>query len=116
MLKARLNAARSVASALVPAEDDLEVAIASAASLIGTIIDARREAAVAISVGQDALAQLGDTLQGLIRARGTIASAHAALARDRIELGLKAYGMGDVSDCPPASGSLTLVEDGRAVA
>jgi L-serine deaminase len=116
MLKARLNAARSVATALLPAEADLEAAIASTANLVGTIVGARREAGVAISVAQDALAELGDTLQGLIRARGTMASAHAALAGNRIELGLRAHAMGDVSDCPPASASLSLVTDERAVA
>lgn len=116
MLKARLSAARNVATKLVPAEDHLDVAITSAASLIAAIVEGRHQAAIAISIGQDALAELGETLQGLIRARATMAAAHAALAKDRVELGLRAYAMGDVSDCPPASGSLSLVSDDRAAA
>jgi hypothetical protein len=110
MLQKRLNAARTVADALGPAETDIETAIASTGRLITAIVDARREAGVAISLGQDSLGALGKTLEDLVAARGNIIVAHAALAEDRIGAGLSAYGMGDVSDCPPAEGSIKPAE------
>jgi len=55
-------------------------------------------------------------MNSLIEARASIGQAHVALAKDRTNAGLDAYGMGDVSDCPPASGSLRAVEDHRSAA
>jgi hypothetical protein len=109
MLNSRLNAARRIASALVPSETDVETAIASTARLILTIAEAHSEAKVPIAMCQDSLAALSTTIAKLTEARAAIAEAHAALATDRVNAGLSAYGMGDVGECPPASGSLTLV-------
>ena len=109
MLNSRLNAARRIASALIPSESDIETAIASTARLVLTIAEAHSEAKVPIAMCQDSLAALSTTIARLTEARAAIADAHAALAADRINAGLSAYGMGDVGECPPASGSLTLV-------
>lgn len=116
MLNARLTAARRIADALRPAEADIETAISSTSSLISAIADGRRETGVPLSIGQKSLAALNDTMGALIKARADILAAHTALAEDRIAAGLRIYGMGDVSDCPPTTGSLTLVEQERSAA
>jgi hypothetical protein len=115
MLNTRLIAARRIAEALVPSEADIETAIASTAQLMGTIAQARAEARVPISLCQDSLTALSATMTSLVQARGSISAAHEGLARARVEVGLRAYGMGDVSDCPP-SADLKLVEQARSAA
>jgi hypothetical protein len=115
MLKTRLNAARRIAEALIPGENDIETAIVSTSRLIGAISEARRQTNLPIAIGQDSLCALAATMTALIEARAAIAAAHAALATDRVNAGLAAYGMGDVSDCPKTA-SLTLVEEQRSVA
>jgi hypothetical protein len=113
MLNVRLNAARKVAEALIPSEEDIETAIASTSRLIAAIAEGRAETKLPVSMGQGSLAALSATMAALIDARERIAAAHAALAQDRINAGLRAYGMGDVSDCP-STGRLSLVEEARA--
>jgi hypothetical protein len=115
MLNARLSAARRIAAALNPSESDIERAIASTSQLIAAIAEARADTSLPISIGQEALAALSSTTTALVRARAAIAAAHAALAEDRVNAGLKAYDMGDVSNCPPLAG-LSLVEDQRSAA
>jgi hypothetical protein len=115
LLNTRLKAARAVAEALTPSEADIETAIASTSRLIQAIATARGQANLPIAVGQDSLAALGAAMVALIDARGSIGRAHASLAHDRINAGLSAYAMGDVSDCPPA-GTLTVVEEQRSAA
>jgi hypothetical protein len=113
MLNARLTAARRIAEALIPSERDIESAIASTSRLIGAISEGRAEAKVPIALGQESLAALGASMIALIEARAQITAAHAALAKDRLEAGLSAFGMGDVSECPPATG-LRVVKDRNA--
>jgi hypothetical protein len=115
MLNARLNAARGIAEALIPSETDIETAIASTSRLIGAIATARAQTNVPISMCQESLAALSGTMTALIDARRTIVAAHLALAEDRVNAGLRAYGMGDVSDCPSTAG-LSLVEGQRSAA
>ena len=115
MLNVRLNAARKIAETLIPSETAIETAIASTSRLIAAIAEGRAETKLPVSMGQDSLAALGATMTALIDARATIAAAHAALAQDRVNAGLSAYGMGDVSDCPSTAG-LVLVEEARAAA
>lgn len=115
MLNTRLTAARRIAQALIPSEADIETAIASTAQLIGTIVQARAETNLPVSMGQDSLAALSATMSALVEARGNIAAAHEGLAQARVDAGLRAYGMGDVSECPP-SARLKLVEEARSAA
>lgn len=116
MLNARLTAARRIADALVPAEADIESAISSTSILMGVIAEGRRETRVAPSIGQKSLGALTKSMVALVEARERILAAHAALAEDKIAVGLRTYGMGDLGDCPPTSGSLKLVEQKRSVA
>lgn len=109
MLKERLNAAHKIASALRPAETDIDTAIASISRLIATVAESRRDARVGFNLCQESLAQLGQAMIGLTSARSNVVNAHAALAKDRIDAGLRTVAIGDVGDCPPASGTLAVV-------
>jgi hypothetical protein len=115
MLNVRLSAARRIAEALIPSEADIDAAIASTSRLIAAIAEGRDKTKLPVSMGQESLNALTITMSSLIAARSSIAEAHAALAQDRIDAGLRTYGMGDVSDCPPTAG-LTLVERTHAAA
>lgn len=110
MLNTRLTAARRIADALIPSETDIDTAIASTSRLIGAIAEARADTNLPIALGQDSLAALSGTMTALVEARARVGAAHAALAADRIQAGLAAYGMGDVSDCPKTAAELSLVE------
>lgn len=114
MLNVRLSAARKIAEALMPSEADIETAIASTSRLIAAIVEGRHETNLPVAMGQDSLAALSSTMAALVQARGAIAAAHAALAQDRIDAGLRSYGMGDVSDCPPPSARLSLINEAAA--
>lgn len=115
MLNARLTAARKIAEALIPSEADIDTAIVTTSRLIAAIANGRADTNLPVAMGQASLSALTATMASLVAARGSIGDAHAALAQDRIDAGLRAYGMGDVSDCPPIAG-LKLVDDARAVA
>ena len=77
---------------------------------------ARRNTQVPMSMGQDSLAALTQAMSALVHARASIVTAHAALADDKIAAGLRIYGMGDLGQCPSASGALTLVDQERSAA
>lgn len=116
MLNARLTAARRIADALAPAETDIETAISSTSKLISAIAEGRRDSGVPLSIGQKSLFALTNSMGALVQARESILAAHAALADDKIASGLRVFGMGDLGDCPPTSGSLTVVEQDRSAA
>ena len=116
MLNTRLNAARRIAEALIPSEAHIETAIASTSRLMGAIAEARSNTNLPISMGQDGLAALSATMAALVDARAQIGAAHAALAQDRVDAGLAAYGMGDVSECPKTENGLSVVQPSRAAA
>ena len=115
MLNVRLTAARKIADALIPSEADIDSAIASTSRLIAAIAEGRESTKLPVAMGQSSLTALSGTMASLVAARESNAKAHAALAQDRIDAGLRAYGMGDVSDCPP-TGGLALVDDERSAA
>jgi hypothetical protein len=117
MLNDRLQAARRIADALIPAETDIDAALASTSRLAAAVAEGRRETRLPIALCQESLAALAKASQALVEARAAIGAAHASLAEDRVKAGLRAYGMGDLGDCPSTTGELTLVDDeGRAAA
>ena len=87
------SAAFEVATQVRVVEDCLETTLAELAELQGRMLRARAVAGVGIATGQDALAEIANSLQALVTARGSIGAAHAAL-RD-------VTGMGDADECPP---------------
>jgi hypothetical protein len=113
MLNDRLNAARKIAGELFPLERDLESTFLRATRLSAAIIEGRRDARMAITAGQESLAELAAASALLIEARARIASVHAALADERLNAGLRTFAMGDVDECPPAPKGLHAVPDVR---
>ena len=109
MLNQRLSAAKKIADELIPAEQDIESAIIRTTMLVKAIIEGRRTAKVAITMGQQSLVATAAALNVLVDARGQIGRAHEALAQDRIDAGLRAFGMGDVSECPDNPLALRVV-------
>lgn len=109
MLNQRLTVARKIAEALATAEADIETAVSSTARLISAIAEGRRESGVRFGMSQGSLSALSETLEALVQARSNALDAHAALAQDRIDAGLRTYAVGDVGDCPDPSATLTLV-------
>jgi hypothetical protein len=100
VLNDRLAAAQSVASHLGPTENSIEEAIVSASRLAISIVEGRRSARLPIDTGQESLAAVAKTSNALIEARSLIAQAHAALAEEKVKIGLGARSMGDWGECP----------------
>lgn len=96
MLNQRLNAARAIAAKLHALEEAIDDAIISAAELAAETPKARRHANVSPTVGQDAIALIGETAQALQQARARLVEAHHAFATVRDELGLKPRMTGDL--------------------
>jgi hypothetical protein len=105
MLNDRLAAARAIAAQLHSTETDLESALLHSHQLAIAIVEGRRAARLPITIGQDSLVELSKGIAALVQARGSIAASHAALAVDRVNAGLRAFGMGDLTECPPSEGS-----------
>jgi hypothetical protein len=115
VLNDRLAAARAVASHLIPTEDSIEDAIVSASRLAIAIVEGRREARLPVTAGQESLAAVALTSEALIQARLQIGLAHAALAEDKIKIGLGARGMGDWGECPKTASADTPPRPGLQV-
>jgi hypothetical protein len=103
MLNDRLTAARRIAGELFPLERELEATFLRANRLTTAIVEGRIAARMPIGTGQDSLNELTAATSLLVQARARIAAAHAALADERLNAGLRQFGMGDVDECPPAT-------------
>jgi hypothetical protein len=110
MLNQRLTAARDIAAALATAEADIESAISSTSRLMTAIADGRRSAGVRFAMCQESLSASIEVAHALVKARAHAIDAHAALAQDRIDAGLRTVAVGDVGDCPEPSGRLSIVQ------
>ena len=104
------NAAYEVATQVRAVEDVIENALEEIAELQMRMIRARSAAGVATATGHDALQHLAGALQGLVSARGGIASCHASLVEAKQFVpGLRTVSFGDASECPPPpSGAVDL--------
>jgi hypothetical protein len=108
-----LNSARRIAGELRTSEDEYDVAMATNARLVASLLDARREAGLPAATGSDALDHALQAIACAAEARGKLIAAHDALAK----LDLRELATGDLSECPPKTASLTLVaEPGRDAA
>ncbi len=117
MLNDRLPAARKIAAALFPLERELESTILGANRLSSAILEGRRVARMPITTGQTSLDELTTATALLIQARARIAAVHVSLAQERLNAGLRQYAMGDVDECPDATGVLAdPTQDNRRVA
>jgi acid phosphatase family membrane protein YuiD len=96
------NAAYEVATQVRAVEEVIENALEEIAELQMRMIRARAATRVATATGHDALTHLAGALNGLVAARGGMASCHAALVEVKQFIpGLRTVGFGDASECPP---------------
>src|SRR3954470_4583006 len=112
----RTEAARAGAEKLMRAEAAIDAALRETAELMGLLPSLRLETKLSAVIGQEAVANLGETLAHIVSARRTIIKAHSALATVRSQFGCGALAMGDldkVGDLPRTSG-LHAVPGGRA--
>ncbi|MCJ7421565.1 hypothetical protein [Sphingomicrobium astaxanthinifaciens] len=102
-------AAFEVATQVRAVEDQIEGAIAAIAELQGRMIHARSVAGVATATGHEALEEVADSIQALVRARGGMAKAHQVLKETQALVpGLRTTGYGDLGECPETTGTADL--------
>lgn len=98
------NAALEVAQQVRTVEDCIDEALAQIALLQSRMIGLRSTAGVGVATGHDALVEVAGALQGLVSARGGMASAHAALrTAKQFVPGLRTTAFGDGEECPPSA-------------
>lgn len=96
------SAAFEVATQVRAVEDAIETALAEIAELQGRMIRARATMGVATATGHEAFEQLVAATQGLVSARGGMASCHLSLKETtKFVPGLRTVGFGDMQECPP---------------
>lgn len=83
-----------VAQDLKGLEHTLDDALARAGSMLQTLSEGRRRVGLGANLGQHALVSVGDTIAGMIAARGDLVRAHARFARDADAFGLDYTVMG----------------------
>ncbi len=112
----RTEAARAGAEKLMRAEAAIDAALRETAELMGLLPSLRLEARLSAVIGQQAVANLGETLAYIVSARRTIIEAHGALNTVRTQIGCGALAAGDMDkgeDVPRTSG-LHALAGGRA--
>jgi hypothetical protein len=102
-----LVTARRIAGELRSSENDCDLALATNARLVASLLDARRQAGLPAVTGREALERALEAVVCAGQARGKLLDAHAALA----ELNLRELATGDLSECPKLTGGLSLVGD-----
>jgi hypothetical protein len=99
MLKDRRSAALKVAESLFAAERAIDLALARAAELNGSMVEARSEAKLSAVVGQDAFEVSAAAFAALARARCDIVETHRRLDEAKIQIGLRTLAVGETK--PP---------------
>lgn len=109
MLNQRHEAARSVASELLPAEKEVDSAIVRNAKLTIAVIEGRKRCKLPLTAGQEGLDLVTKATTRLVEARALLAHAHIAFRNTQAEIGLKAFSYGDEQECPPASAEVRVI-------
>lgn len=113
----RTEAARAGAEKLMRAEAAIDAALRETAELMGLLPSLRLETRLSAVIGQEAVANLGETLAHIVSARRTIIETHAALATVRTQIGCGALAVGDMdksAETPRTGGRLQAVSGGLA--
>jgi len=114
MRRELIASARQIAGELKASENDCDVALATNARLVATMLDARRAAGLPARTGRAALGRAVEAISHAAKARDMLLDAHQELAR----LDLRELAAGDMSECPEdwvRAARLTLVDgDTRA--
>jgi hypothetical protein len=88
----RTEAARAGAEKLMRAEAAIDAALRETAELMGLLPTLRLETKLSAVLGQEAVANLGETLTHIVSARRTIIETHSALAAVRSPDRLRRHG------------------------
>jgi hypothetical protein len=112
----RTEAARAGAAKLMRAEAAIDAALRETAELMGLLPSLRLETRLSAVLGQEAVANLGETLAHIVSARRTIIETHSALATVRSQIGCGAMAGGDLDKGPeePRTSGLHAVRGGLA--
>jgi len=98
------NAAYEVATQVRAVEDTIDTALVEIAELQARMMRVSAVAATGYGTIHPALQQLAAAVSGLIDTRGAIVQCHVALAEAKQQVpGLRAVGIGDDGNCPPAA-------------
>jgi hypothetical protein len=112
----RTEAARAGAEKLMRAEAAIDAALRETAELMGLLPTLRLETKLSAVLGQEAVANLGETLTHIVSARRTIIETHSALAAVRAQIGCGAMAGGDLDKGPevPRTAGFHAVRGGLA--
>lgn len=112
----RSEAAIAGTEKLKRAEAAIDAALRETAELMGLLPSLRLEAKLSAVIGQEAVANLSETLAHIVSARRTIIETHSALATVRTQIGCGALAVGDVDKVgdPPRTSGLHALPGGRA--
>lgn len=112
----RTEAARAGAAKLMRAEAAIDAALRETAELMGLLPALRLETQLSAVIGQDAVANLGETLAHIVSARRTIIAAHGALSTVRTQIGCGSLASGDLDKplAPPTASGFRALAGGRA--
>jgi len=112
----RTEAARAGAAKLMRAEAAIDAALRETAELMGLLPTLRLETKLSAVLGQEAVANLGETLAHIVSARRTIIETHSALATVRTQIGCGALAVGDLDkgEETPRTSGLHAVRGGLA--
>jgi flagellin-like hook-associated protein FlgL len=115
MRNERLNAANEVAKLLFATENAVDGALADAGSLTAAMSNARRQANLAATVGQEAVEEVAAAVAAIAKARGHIVAAHRALDATKDQIGLRTVSFGTgAGKLGSEQGSLRVVGDHAA--
>ncbi|MEQ8745043.1 hypothetical protein [Parasphingorhabdus sp.] len=114
MLNQRIEAARPIAKKIHEVEKSLNLTMVQMGELMSSIASARLAPGTRFSLtaGMDASEKLIDAAAQTARSYREVVEAHAHLAEDREDAGLRAVSWGDGLECPPASAELSPQEVG----
>ena len=103
MLNQRIEAARPIAKKINEVEKSLNLTMVQMGELMSSIAAARLAPGTRFSLkaGMDASEKLIAAAARTARSYREVVEAHAHLAEDREDAGLRAVSWGDVSECPP---------------
>ena len=112
MLNQRIEAARPIAKKIHEVEKSLNLTMVQMGELMSSIAAARLAPGTRFSLtaGMDASEKLIAAAAQTARCYRDVVEAHAHLAEDQEDAGLRAVALGDVFECPPAQAT---AKDGK---
>lgn len=105
MSKPIIAVARELAREVRTQEDNLDIALAGQARLLGALLDARRSAGISARIGSTAVDRAFDAVALTREVRNSMLAVHQELA----QMNLRELAMGDEGECPKEPEGLSVV-------